>query len=68
MDKYLIPKDREGIMAYFGVTLGSGMRIIVDATSPDGARGLARRNHPGEEIVEAIYLTLLADEVWLSTL
>jgi len=55
-------------MAYFGVTLGSGMRIIVDATSPDGARGLARRDHPGEEIVEAIYLTLLADEVWLSTL
>jgi len=55
-------------MAYFGVTLGSGMRIIGEATSQEAAGEVARRDHPGEEIVEAIYLTLLADEVWLSTL
>ena len=55
-------------MAYFGVTLGSGMRIIGEATSQEAAGEVARRDHPGEEIVEAVYLTVMNEEVWTPTM
>ena len=55
-------------MAYFGVTLGSGKRIIVEATSQEAAWVRARKDHPGEKIVDAVYLTLMGGEVWTPTM
>jgi len=46
-------------MAYFGVTLSSGERIIVEATSQEGAMERARRDHPSEVILDAVYLTII---------
>jgi hypothetical protein len=54
-------------MVYFGVTLGSGKRVIVDAPSQDSARALARRDHPEEEIVDAVFLTVLGENIWTPT-
>ena len=46
-------------MAYFGVTFRSGERIIVEATSYEGAKTAAHRDHPDEEIVDIVYLTII---------
>jgi len=46
-------------MAYFGVTLSSGERIIVEATSHESARAVACKDHPHEEILDVVYLTII---------
>jgi hypothetical protein len=46
-------------MAYFGVTFASGLRIIVDATNHESAREIAQKEHPQEEIIEVVYLTIV---------
>ncbi len=46
-------------MAYFGVTFASGQRIIVDATNHEAAKEIAQREHPHEDIIEVVYLTII---------
>jgi hypothetical protein len=54
-------------MAYFGITFRSGQRIILEAASLLGALELAQRDHPGEDILDAVYLTVLPGEDWAPT-
>jgi hypothetical protein len=49
-------------MAYFAITFGSGQRIILEAISSAAASELAQKDHPGEEIVDAVYLTVLDEK------
>jgi hypothetical protein len=50
-------------MTRFGIIFASGNGVIIEATSSQDAKAIARNDNPEEEILQVVYLTGETGEV-----